>query len=214
MSINFHYLLKYVIIGDSGVGKSNILLQYINGKFNEDFKATVGVEFGAKNIEINGRIYRIQIWDTAGQENFRSIARAYYKNSICACIVYDITNRNSFNSVQSWIDDCTKQTPKSILLLLIGNKNDLNDRREVQYEEGAEFAKKRNMIFLETSAKTGNNIDKIFEKSVKKIDQNIIDNKYDLDNENCGIRKGLKTESFVLSVEKAKEKKKKKCCNN
>ena len=214
MSINFHYLLKYVIIGDSGVGKSNILLQYINGKFNEDFKATVGVEFGAKNIEINGRIYRIQIWDTAGQENFRSIASAYYKNSICACIVYDITSRNSFNSVQSWIDDCTKQTPRNILLLLIGNKNDLNDKREVQYEEGEEFAKKKNMIFLETSAKTGNNIDKIFEKSVKKIDQNIIDNKYDLDNENCGIRKGLKTESFVLSVEKAKEKKKKKCCNN
>ena len=214
MSINFHYLLKYVIIGDSGVGKSNILLQYINGKFSDDFKATVGVEFGAKNIEINSRIYRIQIWDTAGQENFRSIARAYYKNSICACIVYDITNRNSFNSVQSWIDDCTKQTPKSILLLLIGNKNDLNDKREVQYEEGAEFAKKRNMIFLETSAKTGNNIDNIFERSVKQIDQNILDNKYDLDNENCGIRKGLKTESFVLSVEKAKEKKKKKCCNN
>ena len=100
------------------------------------------------------------------------------------------------------------------MLLLIGNKNDLNDKREVQYEEGEEFAKKKNMIFLETSAKTGNNIDKIFEKSVKKIDQNIIDNKYDLDNENCGIRKGLKTESFVLSVEKAKEKKKKKCCNN
>ena len=212
MSINFHYLLKYVIIGDSGVGKSNILLQYINGKFSDDFKATVGVEFGAKNIEINSRIYRIQIWDTAGQENFRSIARAYYKNSICACIVYDITNRNSFNSVQSWIDDCTKQTPKSILLLLIGNKNDLNDKREVQYEEGAEFAKKRNMIFLETSAKTGNNIDNIFERSVKQIDQNILDNKYDLDNENCEIRKGLRTESFVLSVEKSKEKKKKKCC--
>ena len=212
MSINFHYLLKYVIIGDSGVGKSNILLQYINEKFSDDFKATVGVEFGAKNIEINSRIYRIQIWDTAGQENFRSIARAYYKNSICACIVYDITNRNSFNSVQSWIDDCTKQAPKSILLLLIGNKNDLNDKREVQYEEGAEFAKKRNMIFLETSAKTGNNIDNIFERSVKQIDQNILDNKYDLDNENCGIRKGLRTESFVLSVEKSKEKKNKKCC--
>ena len=212
MSINFHYLLKYVIIGDSGVGKSNILLQYINGKFSDDFKATVGVEFGAKNIEINSRIYRIQIWDTAGQENFRSIARAYYKNSICACIVYDITNRNSFNSVQSWIDDCTKQTPKSILLLLIGNKNDLNDKREVQYEEGAEFAKKRNMIFLETSAKTGNNIDNIFERSVKQIDQNILDNKYDLSNENCGIRQGIRAGSFVLSVEQTKKKKKKKCC--
>ena len=212
MSINFNYLLKYVIIGDSGVGKSNILLRYMNGTFSEEFKATIGVEFGAQNIEVNNRIYRIQVWDTAGQENFRSIARAYYKNSVCACIVYDITNRNSFNSVQDWINDCTKQTSKSILLILIGNKNDLNDKREVQYEEGEEFARRRNMIFLETSAKNGSNINDIFEKSVKQIDRNIQENKYDLDNENCGIRKGLQTKTFVLSVEKTKKKKKKKCC--
>jgi len=212
MSINFHYLLKFVIIGDSGVGKSNILLRYMNNTFSEDFKATVGVEFGAKNLEINNKIYRIQIWDTAGQENFRSIARAYYKNSVCACIVYDISNRKSFDSIQSWIDDCTKQTPKSILLLLIGNKNDLNNKREVQYEEGAEFARKKNMIFLETSAKTGENVNDIFDLSVKQIDKNIMENKYDLNNENCGIRKGLKTESFVLSVKESKKKKKKKCC--
>ena len=212
MSMNFNYLLKYVIIGDSGVGKSNILLKYINNTFSEEFKATVGVEFGAKNLQVNGRVYRIQIWDTAGQENFRSIARAYYKNSVCACIVYDITNRNSFNSIQSWIDDCVKQSPKSILFILIGNKNDLNESREVQYEEGVEFAKKRNMIFLETSAKTGNNISTIFDKSIRQIDKNILDNKYDLSNENCGIRQGIRAGSFVLSVEQTKKKKKKKCC--
>ena len=212
MSMNFNYLLKYVIIGDSGVGKSNILLRYINNTFSDEFKATVGVEFGAKNLQVNGRVYRIQIWDTAGQENFRSIARAYYKNSVCACIVYDITNRNSFNSIQSWIDDCTKQTPKTILYILIGNKNDLKDSREVQYEEGAEFAKKRNMIFLETSAKTGDNISSIFDRSVKQIDKNIMDNKYDLTNENCGIRQGIRPGSFVLSVEQTKKKKKRKCC--
>jgi small GTP-binding protein len=212
MSMNFNYLLKFVIIGDSGVGKSNILLRYINNTFSDEFKTTVGVEFGAKNLEVNGRIYRIQIWDTAGQENFRSIARAYYKNSVCACIVYDITNRNSFNSIQSWIDDCVKQSPKSILFILIGNKNDLNESREVQYEEGVEFAKKRNMIFLETSAKTGNNISAIFDKSIRQIDKNILDNKYDLSNENCGIRQGIRAGSFVLSVEQTKKKKKKKCC--
>ena len=187
MSINFHYLLKYVIIGDSGVGKSNILLRYINNTFSEEFKTTVGVEFGAKNIEINKNIYRIQIWDTAGQENFRSIARAYYKNSVCACIVYDITNQSSFKSIQSWIDDCTKQTPKSVLLLLIGNKNDLKDMREVSYEEGERFAKSHNMIFLETSAKTGDNINEIFVKSVQQIDVNINNKVYDLENEGCGI---------------------------
>ena len=212
MSMNFNYLLKFVIIGDSGVGKSNILLRYINNTFSDEFKTIVGVEFGAKNLEVNGRIYRIQIWDTAGQENFRSIARAYYKNSVCACIVYDITNRNSFNSIQSWIDDCVKQSPKSILFILIGNKNDLNESREVQYEEGVEFAKKRNMIFLETSAKTGNNISTIFDKSIRQIDKNILDNKYDLSNENCGIRQGIRAGSFVLSVEQTKKKKKKKCC--
>ena len=212
MSMNFNYLLKFVIIGDSGVGKSNILLRYINNTFSDEFKTTVGVEFGAKNLEVNGRIYRIQIWDTTGQENFRSIARAYYKNSVCACVVYDITNRNSFNSIQSWIDDCVKQSPKSILFILIGNKNDLNESREVQYEEGVEFAKKRNMIFLETSAKTGNNISTIFDKSIRQIDKNILDNKYDLSNENCGIRQGIRAGSFVLSVEQTKKKKKKKCC--
>ena len=214
MSINFHYLLKYVIIGDSGVGKSNILLRYVNNTFSEEFKTTVGVEFGAKNIEVNNNIYRIQIWDTAGQENFRSIARAYYKNSVCACIVYDITNRASFQSVQSWIDDCSKQTSKTILLLLIGNKSDLKDKREVKYEEGEKFAKSHNMIFLETSAKTGENINSIFEKSVKQIDQNIIDNKYDLENEQNGIRQGMKKDCFVLSKKKTFSKNKKKhCCS-
>ena len=214
MSVNFHYLLKYVVIGDSGVGKSNILLRYINNTFSEEFKTTVGVEFGAKNIEVNNNIYRIQIWDTAGQENFRSIARAYYKNSVCACIVYDITNRTSFQSVQSWIDDCSKQTSKLVLLVLIGNKCDLKDMREVKYEEGEKFAKSHNMIFLETSAKTGENINSIFEKSVAQIDQNIIDKKYDLDNEQNGIRIGIKKDSFILTKKQTFGKNKKsRCCS-
>ena len=104
--INFDYLLKYIIIGDSFVGKSNILIQYTKNRFNEDYQSTIGVEFGAKTLEINNRIYKIQIWDTAGQENFRSITRAYYKNSVCAFVVYDITNRNSFANIQNWIEDC------------------------------------------------------------------------------------------------------------
>ena len=215
MSINFHYLLKYVIIGDSGVGKSNILLKYIYNSFSEEFKTTVGVEFGARNIEINKAIYRIQIWDTAGQENFRSIARAYYKNSVCACIVYDITNRSSFEDIQIWIDDCTKQTAKSVLLVLVGNKSDLNDIREVSYEEGKAFAKSHNMLFFESSAKTGDNINEIFTKSVTQISKNIVNNVYNLENESCGIRVGLNRDSFVLEKENHDNNnkiKKKKCC--
>ena len=215
MSTKFNYLLKYVIIGDSGVGKSNILLRFINNTFTEEFRSTVGVEFAAKNIEINNNIYRVQVWDTAGQETFRSISRAYYKNSVCACVVYDISNYSTFESVQSWIEDCKSQSSKAILLILIGNKSDLNDIRQVTYDEGAKFAKSNNMIFLETSAKTGDNIKKIFNKSVKQIDQNIIDNKYDLENESYGIRVGEKRNSFALKADdimSSKNKKKKKCC--
>ena len=216
MSINFNYLLKFVIIGDSGVGKSNILLRYIYNSFSEEFKTTVGVEFGAKNIEINKKVYRIQIWDTAGQENFRSIARAYYKNSVCACVVYDISSRTSFEDIQIWIDDCTKQTAKSVLLVLIGNKNDLNDKREVSYEEGEAFAKAHKMFFLEASAKTGHNINQIFETSVKTIDKNIRNNVYDLNNESCGIRIGINKDTFVLGEKKEDDDEennsKKKCC--
>ena len=102
---NFNYLLKYIIIGDSAVGKSNILTRYVYEKFNEEFQSTLGVEFAAKNAIVDNKIYRIQIWDTAGQESFRSITRAYYKNSVCAFIVYDITSRSSFENVKSWLDD-------------------------------------------------------------------------------------------------------------
>ena len=216
MSINFNYLLKYIIIGDSGVGKSNILLRYQSNSFNEEFKTTVGVEFVSKTIDINQNIYRIQIWDTAGQESFRSITRSYYKNSVCACIVYDITNHSTFDSIQSWIDDCTKQASNTILLVLIGNKNDLNENREVSYNEGEAFAKSHNMIFLETSAKTGDNVNEIFDKSIRQIDQNIIDKKYNLDNEACGIRVGSKKDSFALieedDITNSYENRKKICC--
>ena len=190
-SFNFNYLLKYIVIGDSSVGKSNILLRYTHNQFNEEYQSTIGVEFGAKNINLNNKIYRIQIWDTAGQENFRSITRAYYKNSVCALVVYDITKRESFENVLSWIQDCRNQSPKTIIMVLVGNKNDLENLREVSYDEGEEFAKNNNMIFFETSAKTGLNITKIFEKTTQIISKNINENYYDLENDSCGIKVGM-----------------------
>ena len=187
---NFNYLFKYIIIGDSNVGKSNILTRYTQDKFNEQYQATIGVEFGAKNLTINNQIIRVQIWDTAGQENFRSITRAYYKNSVCAIIVYDISNRDSFNSIQNWIEDCKMQSPETVHLVLVGNKCDL-DKREVTKEEGLELANKNKMVFFESSAKNNIFIDDIFNQSAKTIYDNIEKGFYDLNNENCGIKIGV-----------------------
>ena len=213
-AIDFDFMLKYIIIGDSGVGKSNILLRYTTDKFNEEFQTTIGVEFGAKNIKINNKIFRIQIWDTAGQEMFRSITRGYYKNSVCACVVYDITNELSFENIKTWIEDCKKHSPKTIQLVLIGNKVDLKDERKISYEEGEIFAKKNGMLFFETSAKTGININEIFENSCKEISKKIDNGFYDLNRDTCGIKVGINNqESIVLDNNQSeKEKSKKKCC--
>jgi small GTP-binding protein len=189
-SINFNYLFKYIIIGDAAVGKSNLLLRYAHGQFKDEYQLTIGVEFGAKNISINDKIYRIQIWDTAGQENFRSITRAYYKDSVCALVVYDITNRDSFNNISNWVEDCKNQSPKTIFMVLVGNKSDLNDKRVISVDEGRELAEKYNMIFFETSAKTGENVDLIFFKSAEEIAKKIEAGYYDLEND-CGIKQGI-----------------------
>ena len=193
--VNFDYLLKYIIIGDATVGKSNLLLRYVHGQFKPEYQLTIGVEFGAKNIEISSKTFRIQIWDTAGQENFRSITRAYYKNSVCALVVYDISSRDSFNNVMSWIEDCKNQSPKTIFIVLVGNKSDLEDKRQVTYEEGKELADKNELLFFESSAKEGTNVEDIFVNSAKEIAKKIEQGYYDLENDSCGIKKGINRNS-------------------
>ena len=212
--MNYDYLLKYIIIGDSAVGKSNLLLRFAQNDFKYEYQLTIGVEFGAKNIEINKRRYRLQIWDTAGQENYRSITRAYYKNSVCAILVYDITNRDSFEHISNWIEDCLSQSPKTVFMVLVGNKSDLNEQRKVSLEEGQQMAKNNNMMFFETSAKSGSNVDKIFEQSAKEIDSKLNEGYYDLESDVCGIKKGINVDSgsTVLINGRNMPNKKKKCC--
>ena len=207
---NYNYLIKFIIIGDAAVGKSNLLVRYTSGQFKEEYQLTIGVEFGSNDVIIGDNTYRIQIWDTAGQENFRSITRSYYKNTACAIIVYEISNKKSFENISSWIEECKNTAPKSILMVLVGNKCDLEDNREVTEEEGREFAEKNGMLFFETSAKTGKNVEELFKQSVKVIDQKIKENYYDLENDSCGIKKG--NEEINVVLETNLEKDKKGCC--
>ena len=205
MANHFDYLLKYIIVGDSSVGKSNLLMKFIQNKFTEEYLTTIGVEFGTKNIKVNNKIYRIQIWDTAGQEYFRSIARAYFKNCVCAMVVYDITCKESFENVKNWLQDIHEESPKTVLICLIGNKIDLEDKRIITFDEGKKFSTENGIIFMETSAKTGEGINEIFEQSVKEIEKKMKENFYDLNSETCGIKKG-KLKNIDLNSDKKKIK--------
>ena len=207
--IVYNYLLKFIIIGDPSVGKSNILLKYVHNKFTNEYQSTIGVEFAAKNINIDGKIFRIQIWDTAGQENFRSLTRSYFKNSACAIITYDITNKESFDNVEEWINEIKNQSSKDILLVLVGNKNDLENERIVNFDEGKKFADDNNMLFIETSALNGTGIDQLFNMCCNDIYQKIKNNYYNLDDESCGIKKEI-DENITLNNYNEKIKKKKK----
>ena len=161
------------------VGKSCILLQFTDNKFRNQHELTIGVEFGAKTIEINGKSIKIQIWDTAGQEAFQAITRTYYKGAIGALLVYDITRKDTFIHVTKWLEEVRNNSSKTITVILIGNKKDLEDKRQVTYEEGEAFAKENGLMFLETSAKTAYNVVESFNLSAQAILNNIEKNGID-----------------------------------
>ena len=209
MTTNFNYLFKFIIVGDSSVGKSNLLLRYLNNKFEDEYQSTIGVEFGAKNLEIDNINYRIQLWDTAGQEQFRSITRAHYQNSVCAIVVYDISNEITFKNVKDWIDDVRAQSPKNIYIMLVGNKNDLVEKRQVSYEKGLEYANSNNINFIETSAKTGENVENVFYNCTIEIAKKIKNNEYDLSDDSCGIKVGEIVSQKNVNNKKIKRNK---CC--
>ena len=185
----YDLLFKLILIGDSCVGKSNILLKYLKNQFNENSKTTIGVEFGTKNIIINNKRIKIQIWDTAGQERYRSITSAYYKGAKGALIVYDITRKNTFDNIDKWITDLKLNGDKNICIIILGNKSDLIDKREINKNDGIKKAEMYKTAFLETSALNGDNISKAFDELIEQI---VINNKniFQDDNEN-EIDKGV-----------------------
>ena len=189
--MSYAYLFKYIIIGDTGVGKSCLLLQFTDRRFQPVHDLTIGVEFGARMITIDGKQIKLQIWDTAGQESFRSITRSYYRGAAGALLVYDITRRETFTQLEKWLTEARENASENMVIMLIGNKVDLDHKRAVTYQDGSDFAAKNNLIFLETSAKTAANVEEAFVQTAQKIYQNILDGVYELDNEASGIKVGV-----------------------
>ena len=200
-------LHKKLCYNSKAVGKSNILSRYAKNTFKPNHEITIGCEFMAKNIQLKDKIIRIQIWDTAGQESFRSITRSYYKNSTCAFIVYDITFKKTFDNVIIWLNECRDMCYKNILICLIGNKIDLEDKREVTFEDGENFAKENNLLFFETSAKNGNNINEIFLETAKILMNKIEKGEILIENNNTGIKIGNSENNEDMII-----RKKEGCC--
>ena len=207
---DYDYLFKYILVGDFSVGKSNILLRFSKNEFSTNYHSTIGIEFSTKSITINNKNLRIQVWDTAGQEKFLGITKNYFKDCCCVLIIYDITNRQTFNNLQNWINTIQNYCNKYITLYMIGNKCDLEEQREVNYEEGEKFAQENNIHFNESSAKENININEIFEECTKIICDNIDKEIYDLNNENIGIKRG-KRENIIIGENNNKNNNNK-CC--
>ncbi|XP_063157596.1 ras-related protein Rab-2B isoform X1 [Candoia aspera] len=195
--MSYAYLFKYVIIGDTGVGKSCLLLQFTDKRFTAIHDLTIGVEFGARMITIENKKIKLQIWDTAGQESFRSITRSYYRGAAGALLVYDITRRETFNHLYSWLEDAQQHSSAHMVIMLIGNKSDLENRRAVQKEEGEAFAREHGMVFMETSAKTAANVEEAFLNTAKAIYRKIQQGEFDISNEGNGIRIGPQQPSVI-----------------
>ena len=203
----YDHMFRYIIVGDMAVGKSCLLLQFTDHKFRHQHELTIGVEFGGKTIEVKNKNIKIQIWDTAGQEAFQAITRTYYKGAIGALLVYDITKRDTFDHINKWINEVKSNGSKGIVCMLIGNKKDLEDQRQVRYEEGKEIADKNDMLFLETSAKTSENVQECFYLSAEKILEQI---------SKTGIDPTLPSKNVKISIDEDKDeeetKEKKSCC--
>ena len=200
--LEYDYLFKYLIIGNSGVGKSCLLIRFTDDKYEEGYVTTIGVDFKIKTLIIEGKSVKLQIWDTAGQERFRNIVSTYYKGGHGIMMVYDITDLESFRCLDSWLKEIEKNASKNVYKILVGNKNDMEKERKVSFEKGMEFADLHGMKFFETSAKENKNVEEAFKEmtkdiinSLKKVNEKINSNS-----------------NFVIEKKKGKDLNKKRGC--
>ncbi|KAE8702805.1 Ras-related protein RABA4c [Hibiscus syriacus] len=212
------YVFKVVLIGDSAVGKSQLLARFARNEFNIDSKATIGVEFQTKTLLIDHKSIKAQIWDTAGQERYRAVTSAYYRGAVGAMLVYDITKRQTFDHIAKWLEELRGHADKNIVVMLVGNKSDLGSLRAVSVEDAKEFAQREGLFFMETSALEDTNVELAFVTVVTEI-YRIISNKSlvanDEHEESGGNASLLKGTSIVVpgpQLESGSGKKSFSCC--
>lgn len=162
MNPEYDYLFKLLLIGDSGVGKSCLLLRFADDTYTESYISTIGVDFKIRTIDLDGKTIKLQIWDTAGQERFRTITSSYYRGAHGIIVVYDVTDQESFNNVKQWLQEIDRYASDSVNKLLVGNKCDLTAKKAVEYSKAKEYADSLSIPFLETSAKNSTNVEQAF----------------------------------------------------
>jgi len=196
---DYDFIFKVLLLGNSDVGKSSLLLRYVDSVWNDAFVPTIGVDFKVKTLTINEKKVKMQIWDTAGQERFRTVVSTYFRGAHGILLLYDVTNRDSFKNLESWLIEIEKNAKEKVLKILIGNKCDLGEDREITIEEGKAFALRNGMEFMETSAKMNTNVTEAFETLGKLMiefnskSNNLTQNRKDTKNLKAGSGKNLKT---------------------
>jgi Ras-related protein Rab-8A len=204
----FDYLIKLLLIGDSGVGKSCLLLRFSDDTFTTSFITTIGIDFKIRTIELDGKRIKLQIWDTAGQERFRTITTAYYRGAMGILLVYDVTDENSFNNITTWMKNIEQHASENVCKILLGNKCDMVEKKVVDTARGQKLADDYGIKFLETSAKTNVNVEEAFFTIARDIKNTIIDAQDVSGGQGAqqGGRKG------GVEVTKKEKKEKKGCC--
>ena len=198
----YDYIFKVLLIGNSDVGKSSLILRYVDQIWNDVFVPTIGVDFKVKSLEVDKKLVKMQIWDTAGQERFRNVISSYFKGAHGILLIYDITAKDSFKELENWLGEVERNANSQVLKILIGNKCDLEDRREISKDEGEAFAMRNGMQFMETSAKLNTNVNEAFEALAKIMV------------ESSNKRNVINFEKKTIKVDKGANlnKQKKKCC--
>ena len=197
MTDNFDLTLKILIVGDSSVGKTNFINRFIENKFNNNYMTTSGIDLKTANLEIKNKNIRIQIWDTAGQEKYKAITKNLFLKVMGAIIIFDITNEKSFNNLKNWVQMIKEECGPHMTIIIVGNKNDLNEQRKINEEEVIAYANKQKLDYIETSCKTGENV----KKAVTILCEKILETK-----------EINEDPSFILDNTIFQNQKKKKCC--